>query len=409
MKSIAYLSLAVSFLCACGNKATSQQEPVSGPDGKYPPVETQDRVTDYKPAFEGQTRVAGVRTTTPYTVKVINTTLARPWAVTAFDERRLIITEKEGKIRIVDHEGDLGAPIGGVPAVDATGQGGLLDIALDPNFATNRMLYWTFSEPRGKGNLTAVAKGKLSADEKRLEGVTVIFRATPAYDGDKHYGSRIAFDGDGNLFVSTGERSDIETRPQAQWLNSGLGKIVRIDRDGKAVPGNPFTGQKDAMPEIWSYGHRNVQGLAIHPETGALWNNEMGPKGGDELNLISAGKNYGWPTITYGVEYSGKKIGEGITQKAGMEQPVYYWDPVVSSSGMTFYSAGNIPEWKNNLFIGGLSSRHIVRLVIEGNRVTGEERLLADQGDRFRDVAQGNDGALYAISDEGRLFRIAAQ
>jgi glucose/arabinose dehydrogenase len=269
------------------------------------------------------------------------------------------------------------------------------------------MVYWTFSENTPDGNLTAVAKGSLSADERSMQNVSVIYRATPAYKGNLHYGSRILVDKTGNLIFSTGERSDRVTRPQAQDLNSGLGKIIRITKDGQPAPGNPFAGRAGVRPEIYSYGHRNPQGLAFHPQTGDLWENEFGPRGGDELNLIRPGRNYGWPTIGYGYEYSGQQVGGGITQQEGMEQPVYYWDPVLSPSGMTFYSGDNIPEWKNNLFITGLNSNHIARLLIHNNRVTGEERLLANEGQRFRDIAQGTDGALYAVTDEGRLYRIA--
>jgi glucose/arabinose dehydrogenase len=222
-----------------------------------------------------------------------------------------------------------------------------------------------------------------------------------------HYGGRILFSKDGHLYVSTGERSDLETRPQAQDLNSGLGKIIRITTDGKPVSGNPFEGKQGARPEIYTYGHRNVQGIAFHPETGDLWETEFGPRGGDELNRIEAGKNYGWPVITYGIEYSGKNIGDSIQQKAGMEQPVYYWDPVISPSGITFYNSDVIAEWKNNLFITGLSGMHICRLVIENGKVVGEERLLADQEQRFRDITQGKDGALYAVTDQGRLYKIS--
>lgn len=268
------------------------------------------------------------------------------------------------------------------------------------------MVYWTFSEKSNQGNLTAVAKGRLANSELTIENATVIYRATPAYDGVLHYGSRLLFDTTGNIIFSTGERSDMETRPQAQFLNSSLGKIIRITTDGKPAPGNPFVTNPNARPELYSYGHRNVQGLALHPITGELWESEFGPRGGDEVNRIIAGKNYGWPTITYGIEYDGKTIGEGKTQMQGMEQPIYYWDPVASPSGMTFYSGKTIPEWENNLFIGGLSSQHIIRLVIENNKVTGEERLLADEGERFRDVTQGKDGALYAITDGGKLYRI---
>ena len=224
-----------------------------------------------------------------------------------------------------------------------------------------------------------VAKGTLSADEKRMENVSVIYRATPAYKSNMHYGSRILVDKSGNLVFSTGERSDPVTRPQAQELNSALGKVIRITKDGQPAPGNPFVGQSGARAELYSYGHRNVQGLAFHPETGDLWENEFGPQGGDELNLIQPGKNYGWPTITYGEEYSGEKVGAGIQQKEGLEQPVYYWDPVLSPSGMTFYSSDSLPEWKNNLFISGLSSMHIARLIIKNNKVVGEERLLAER------------------------------
>jgi glucose/arabinose dehydrogenase len=222
-----------------------------------------------------------------------------------------------------------------------------------------------------------------------------------------HFGSRILVDREGYLFVSTGERSDKETRPQAQDLNSGYGKVVRISKDGQPAPGNPFIGRAGARPEIYTYGHRNPQGMAFHPETGELWLSEMGPRGGDELNRIQAGKNYGWAAITYGIEYSGEKISGGATQKEGMEQPVYYWDPVLSPSGMTFYSGDGIPEWKNNVFLAGLNSNHISRLVLQNNRVVGEERLLSGEGQRFRDVAQGKDGALYAVTDQGRLYRIA--
>ena len=376
------------------------------PDSTYPPVEKRSPNTNYKPAFPGQTRIAGVKTATAYESSILSTALKQPWGITVLPDGRLLITEKEGRMRIASVSGNLSDPITGIPAVNAHGQGGLLGLTIDPAFSTNRMVYWAFSENSSGGNLTAVAKGKLSADEKTIENATVIYRATPAYRGTLHYGGRILFDKSGNLFVSTGERSDLETRPQAQWLNSALGKLLHITTDGKPAANNPFLNNSTAMPEVYSYGHRNVQGLAFHPETGDLWENEFGPRGGDELNLIKPGKNYGWPTITYGIEYSGEKVGDAIQQKAGMEQPVYYWDPVLSPSGMTFYSSDKIPEWKNNLFIGGLNSNHIARLVIQNNKVVGEERLLANEGQRFRDVAQGRDGALYAVTDEGRLYRI---
>ncbi|PQA56791.1 PQQ-dependent sugar dehydrogenase [Siphonobacter curvatus] len=392
-------------LAACSQNNSKNAETAAA-DSTLASVETNAPNSDYKPAFPGQTRIAGVKSKTAYEGKVLAEGLKNPWGVTSLPDGRLLITEKGGTMRIAKLSGELSAPITGIPTVNSDGQGGLLGVRVDPAFEQNRMVYWVFSEKLPEGNLTAVAKGKLSADEKKIEGATVIYRATPAYKGDLHYGGRILFDKQENLIISTGERSDTITRPQAQLLNSSLGKIIRITKEGKAVAGNPFEGKAGAKPELYSYGHRNVQGLAFHPVTGDLWEDEFGPRGGDEVNRIEPGKNYGWPTITYGIEYSGKKVGAAIQQKEGLEQPVYYWDPVVSPSGMTFYSSDSIPEWKNNLFIGGLSSTHIVRLVIEDNKVVGEERLLDKEGQRFRDVTQGKDGALYAITDQGRLYRI---
>lgn len=393
----------VLFACSTHTPDVNTPGPV---DSTYGPVETKAPNADYKPAFAEQTRIAGVKTTTPFESKVLSDGLKRPWGVAPLPDGRFLITEKEGTMKIVTAAGNLSAPLTGVPAVNSSGQGGLLGITIDPVFSNNRMVYWTFSENTPGGNLTAVAKGSLSADDKRIENATVIYRATPGYSGTLHYGSRILFDRSGNLVFSTGERSDEITRPQAQQLASALGKVIRITTDGKPAVGNPFLNKGDARPELYSYGHRNVQGLALHPQTGDLWEHEFGPRGGDELNLVQPGKNYGWPIITYGLEYSGKKVGEGITQQAGLEQPVYYWDPVISPSGMTFYSSNSIPEWKNNLFIGSLSGSHIIRLVINNNKVVGEERLLAGEGQRFRDVVQGMDSALYAVTDEGRLYRI---
>ncbi|MGE7775528.1 PQQ-dependent sugar dehydrogenase [Chitinophaga sp. NPDC101104] len=397
--------------CGQGTSGNTNQDSTAQPGAsdttQLPPVETTAANTDYKPAFEGQTRIGGVKTQTPYEGKVLAEGLSKPWGITSLPDGRLLITEKTGTMRIASTDGKLSDAITGIPAVNSNGQGGLLGLRVDPDFASNRMVYWVFSEQRPGGTLTAVAKGKLSADEKKIEGATVIYRATPEYDGTLHYGGRILIDKDGNLLVSTGERSDLATRPQAQDLKSGLGKIVRITKDGQPAAGNPFAGNSNARPELYSYGHRNVQGLAFHPVTGDLWETEFGPRGGDELNRVEAGKNYGWPTITYGLEYSGKKIGDSIQQKQGLEQPVYYWDPVLSPSGITFYKGTDIPEWQNNLFIGGLSSTHIARIVIENNKVVGEERILAGEGQRFRDITQGNDGALYAVTDQGRLYRIA--
>jgi glucose/arabinose dehydrogenase len=374
-------------------------------DPKYPPVETEDPNTNYQPAFEGQTRGPGVRTTTKLDTTVITSTLTSPWGVKSLPDGRLLITQKGGTLRIVTQTGTASDPITGLPAVNANGQGGLLGLTLDPAFSTSRIVYWVFSENIAGGTVTAVGKGRLADDERTIENATVIYRAIPAYNGTLHYGGRIVFDAQGNLFVSTGERSDLATRPLAQSTTAALGKILHITKDGLPAPGNPTFGE-GGLPELYTIGHRNPQGLAIHPATGELWQAEHGPRGGDEINRIQAGKNYGWPTITYGIEYSGQKVGDGIQQKEGLEQPVYYWDPVVSPSGMTFYSGDRVPEWKNNLFIGALSGQHIVRLVIENNKVVGEERLLAGENQRFRDVTQGTDGALYAVTDQGRLYRL---
>lgn len=394
----------VLFASACESKTGNSGYPDQ--DTLLPPVETKKPNANYKPFFPGQTRIAGVRTKTPYKVDKIATGLGRPWAITPLPDGRLLITEKSGYMEIRNTDGLLIRKITGFPAVDDRGQGGMLDVALDPAFPKNKMLYWSFSERSGNKNLTAVAKGRLNETEGIIENPVVIFRATPAMNSTLHYGSRLVFDRDGNLFVSSGERSILEGRVQAQLLGSGLGKIFKITRDGKPAPGNPFLNQLGVMPEIYAYGCRNVQSLDIHPVTGDLWQAEFGPRGGDELNIIKPGRNYGWPVITYGIEYGGNPVGDAIQQKAGMEQPIYYWDPVLSPSGMTFYRGEAIPEWKNNLFIGGLSSMHIARLVITNNKVVGEERLLADKNARFRDVAYYN-GMLFSITDFGDLYRIS--
>ena len=404
---ISFLSLACADKTSTSSESKSEVTKVDAT--QLPPVETKSKVTKLESAFPGQTRIAGAKTTTQYNHAIITKDLSKPWSVKALPDGRLLVTEKDGNLRIVSENGTLSGKIFGLPKVNSDGQGGLLDICLDPDFAQNRMLYYTYSENTPKGNLTAVGKGKLANDESRVENAQTIYRAFPAYDGTLHYGSRLVFDGSGNLFVSTGERSDIETRPQAQWLNSALGKIVRITKEGKPVSNNPFISNSKAFPEIYSYGHRNVQGLAIHPITGDLWETEMGPKGGDELNLIKAGTNYGWPIITYGIEYSGETIGTNISQKEGLAQPIYYWDPVISPSGITFYHKGNIPEWENNLFIACLSSRHIARIILKDNKVIGEERLLESENERFRDITQGQTGALYAVTDSGKLYKIAGK
>lgn len=371
------------------------------------PVETQPANTTYKPAFAGQTRIGSVKTNTPFSADVLTSGLASPWGVVSLPDGRLLITEKEGSMRIVTKAGAVGAKITGIPAVNPAGQGGLLGLCLDPAFATNRMVYWVYAAAVSGGNITAVAKGRLADNESAIESATVIYRSNTPNNSALHYGGRVVFDKTGNLLVSIGERSVLETRPLAQSVSSSLGKVVRITTSGQPAPGNPAFNQAGALPELYTSGHRNPQGLAVHPVTGQIWESEHGPRGGDEINPLQAGTNYGWPVITYGIEYSGEAIGTPpIQQKDGLAQPAYYWDPVVSPSGMTFYSGNRIAEWQNNLFIGSLSGMHIVRLVIKDNKVLGEERLLAGEQQRFRDVTQGTDGALYAVTDQGRLYRI---
>lgn len=388
--------LTLGFLCSCGQQVPAQNS-----------VEKEKPSADYQPAFVGQTRIKAVKTTTPLTISVINKKLESPWSIAVMPDGRFLITQKEGTMVILSSDGKLVKQITGLPKVDDSGQGGLLDLSLAPDFAKSRMVYWAYAEPQSRGVLLAIAKGKLAANETSIEEQTIIYRATPAYSGKLQYGSRIVFDPNGNLFVSTGERSGNDIRIQAQHLNSSLGKILHLTPAGKAVPNGPFANQANARPEIYAYGLRNPDGLAIHPQTGELWEAEFGPRGGDEINIIKPGKNYGWPIITYGTEYSGRKVGDGIQQKAGMEQPIYYWNPSISPGSIAFYNHNHIAEWKGNLFVAALSGSHIIRLVIKDNKIVGEERLLEDKGERFRDLAEGKDGALYAVTDGGNLFRIS--
>jgi glucose/arabinose dehydrogenase len=371
-------------------------------------VEKNPANSNYKPAFAGQTRIGSVTTKTPYTATVISTELNGPWGMHVLPDGRLLISSKPGTMQIVTTSGKIDKTITGFPAVQFAGQGGLLDVNIDPDFAKNRMVYWTYAQPGDEGASLAVAKGKLSADETKLENVSVIFEATPRYKGAGQFGSRLVFDKQGNIFVSSGDRQANDIRVKAQDLSTTTGKIIHITKEGKPVADNPFIGKAGARPEIYAYGFRNQDGLFINPVTGDLWEIEFGPRGGDEVNLIKRGGNYGWPYVTYGIEYSGEKVYDGIQQKEGTVQPVYYWDPVISPGCMMFYT-GNIAEWKNNMFIGGLSGMHIIRLVIRDNKVVGEERLLADKKERWRCIATGKDGAIYAATDAGKLYKIAQQ
>lgn len=400
-------ALIVTFHAQCSSNPSS---PANTSDTTSPSVETRSPNTQYKPALAGQTRAPGLQTKTPLSATVINSELKLPWALLCLPDGRFLVTEKAGTLRILKANGQADKTIAGLPPVVFAAQGGLLDVNIDPDFEKNRMIYWDYAEQEGDGNaLLAIAKGKLSADDSQVENVEVIYRAKPAYKGRLQYGSRILFDRQGNLFVSTGERSGGDIRMKAQDLGSGLGKVIHITKEGKAVPGGPFASKAGALPEVFAYGLRNPEGMAWNPQTGELWEAEFGPRGGDEINIIRAGNNYGWPLVTYGLEYSGEKVGEGIQQQEGITQPVYYWDPVISPCGIMFYTGNVFPEWKNNLFVCGLSGLHIARLVIEGNKVTGEERVLKDKNERWRSLTTGKDGALYGVTDSGKLYRIGKQ
>ena len=392
-----------------GDTGTGAQRAGAANPANCTPLETRAaNAPDQRPAFPGQTRTCGVTSNVAFDVTVVTTGLEKPWSVEPLPGGDLLVTEKPGRLRIVSAAGQKGEPITGLPAVDPRGQGGLLDVALSPSFASDRTIFWSYSEPREGGNATSVARGVLSADRRSLDQVRVIFRAMPTYAGTHHFGSRLAFGPDGMLYITLGERSDRPIRPQAQQLDSHMGKIIRISPDGSVPTDNPFAGQSGALPEIWSLGHRNVQAAAFDPQ-GRLWEIEHGTRGGDELNLVEKGKNYGWPVVAYGIEYSGSPIAGSVTAREGMVQPVYYWDPVIAPSGAQFYTGDAFPAWRGSLFVGAMKEMRLVRLTLENDRVTGEEHLLVDRRQRVRDVRQGPDGALYIVTDQenGELWRVA--
>ncbi|WP_332671800.1 PQQ-dependent sugar dehydrogenase [Aromatoleum sp.] len=339
----------------------------------------------------------------PVKVAVVARGLETPWSLAFLPDGRMLVTERPGRMRIVSPSGELSAPLKNVPKVHAKGQGGLLDVVLSPGFADDRTIFFSYAEPTGRGAHTAVARATLDADAPGLSNVKVIFAQRDDPPGNNHWGSRLVFDRDGNLYVTLGDRFDY--RDKAQDLGSHLGKIVRIRPDGSVPPDNPYVGKPGALPEIWSYGHRNVQGAALHPETGVLWVHEHGPQGGDEVNIVKPGRNYGWPVITHGREYgTGLKIGEG-TERKDVEPAVHYWVPSIAPSGMAFYTGDAMPKWKGSLFVGALKSRLLARLALDGDRVAHEERLEVDK--RIRDVRQGPDGKLYLLDEsDGRILRL---
>lgn len=331
--------------------------------------------------------------------------LDHPWSLAFLPDGRMLVTEREGALRVVTLSGEVSQPVEGLPEVSAVGQGGLLDVALHPQFEKNRLVYMSFAEPRDGGNATSVARGRLSPDLARMTDVEIIFRQMPAFDGGHHFGSRLVFDREGALFVTTGDRNHL--RSLVQQGDNHIGKVIRIADDGSIPADNPKV--EGWLPEIWSMGHRNLQGATLDPATGQLWTVEHGARGGDELNHPEGGKNYGWPVISYGGEYSGLRIGDGLTEKEGMEQPVHYWVPSIAPSGLAFYTGDAIPSWKGNLFVGALAGQHVARLTFEDGKVVNEEKLFEDFA-RFRDVRMGPDGFLYLVTDEGapdgRVLRV---
>lgn len=383
-----------------------------GPAVGGEPVEVgEPNVPEFKPAFEGQTRAKAVHTQNKFLVTEVAGPFSEPWALTFLPDERMFVTEKhEGRLLLVSKDGKSSVNVAGVPKVDGRDQGGLLDVELGPQHTKDGLVYLSYYEPRDGGNGLAVMSAKfVDGNEPKLTDGKVIFRMMPTLDSTKHAGGRLVFTPDGHLFITLGERSILDGRKQARDLNSHFGKVVRILPDGTVPKDNPYASNAQAKPEIWTSGHRNVLGAALD-EKNRLWVAEMGPRGGDELNLVERGKDYGWPTIGYGEEYSGEAIHE-TTQAEGLEQPVYYWDPVISPGALTIYKGELFPEWRGNFFIAGLSSQALIRLVLENDRVVGEERLLTDRQERIREVVEGASGALYLLTDgdEGKLLKLTPQ
>ena len=396
MRSIRATALAAAATLTFALSAAADPDPFSAPSA-----------VGQSPAYPDQTRAASPLAQTLYHVETVAEGLDHPWSLAWLPDGRMLVTERPGRLRLVSPGGTLSPPVLGMPAVRAQDTGGLLDVALDPAFAENHLVYLTYLEPRDGGAGIAVARARLSETDgaPSLEALSVIFRATPTLDNALNVGSRLAFGPDGLLYVTLGDR--MTARGQAQDLSSDLGKVVRIAPDGSIPPDNPFAGAPGARPEIFTFGHRNPEGLAFDPATGVLWEHENGPKGGDRVNVIRPGSNYGWPEISYGADYSGEAIGSG-TQKPGMAQPVYYWDPSIAPSGLAVYTGDLFSGWKGDLLVGALKGRRLVRLHIQDGRVAEEEVLLTELKERIRDVRQGPDGAVYILTDNssGRILRL---
>jgi glucose/arabinose dehydrogenase len=408
MRKVLILSVlaALAFGCRAGGDADAQ--PSAGQSFETRPPEG----TGQTPAFPGQTRAPAPATHAAYKLDVLAKGLDHPWGMQFLPDGRMLVTERVGRLRIVrgtgtDLPNPLGAPFEGVPKVVAENQGGLFDVALSPGFARDRTIFIAYFEPRSGGNGLSVARAVLNEAQGRLDDLKVIFRAEPLGDRPMNIGGRLVFARDGNLFVTVGDRFNL--MDHAQKLDSDLGKVVRIRPDGSIPSDNPFVGKTGVRPEIWSDGHRTPEAAAINPSTGVLWEVEHGARGGDEINVPEAGKNYGWPVITYGIDYNGMPIKTGITQHPGMEQPLYYWDPVIAPSGMIFYTGKLFPQWRGNLLVGGLRSKRVSRLVLSGRKVVAEDWVARELGSRIRDVRQGPDGAIYLLTDEtdGKIVRMS--
>jgi glucose/arabinose dehydrogenase len=410
--------LALALLAACSPRATGGAAAAAADDANAnAPAETDPpNATGQHPAFPGQTRAPELTTDTAFQVVTVAKGLDHPWSLAFLPDGRMLVSERVGRLRIVAANGALSPPARGVPATAQGQQAGLFGLALDPAFKANGLVYLAYEEPRAGGlSGLSVARGKLveTGGQPALSGVSVIFRAQPAMASKANMGGRMVFAPDGTLFLGVGDRFVPAGQHRAQTLDNDLGKVIHINPDGSIPRDNPFAGKSGvgkpgARPEIWSYGHRNIESAAINPWTHKLWTVEHGPRGGDEINIPQPGKNYGWPVISYGEDYSGRPVGAGITAKAGMEQPVYYWDPVIAPSGMAFYDAGLFPAWKGSLFVGGLASTHLARLTLKGDRVVGEEWLLQNLGERIRDVKVGPKGEVYVLTDDsaGRILKL---
>ena len=426
---IGLVLVAAASAALAQNRAPPAQPPwVPPPTGQ--PVESQPpNAADQHPAFPNQTRAPYEPTHVDLDVKTITQELSHPWGLAFLPDGRALVTEKVGRLRLVSMDGKVSPPIGGLPGIDERQGGGLFDVEADPDFRKNHLIYFDYAEPRGNGDGLTVARARLvirpgpdprletfekgaplvgdRGERVTVENVKVIFRVMPTEDSYRSFGSRIAFGRGQTLFITNGDLDFDPYRPLVQDLRTDIGKVIRINRDGSIPKDNPYRHVKGARPEIWAVGFRNPLGGAVDSH-GDLWTTENGPRGGDELNHVRPGKNYGWPVITYGEEYSGKPVGEGITQKTGMEQPVYYWDPVIAPSGLMFYRGDLFPAWKGSAFVGSLRQQHLVRLSLNGDRVTGEERLLTDLHERIRAAVQGPGGAIYVITDadRGKLIKL---